>query len=81
MSEYIQQLKTMLTTKLAGFKILEKSPSIFAIVKDNKIYAIVKDQGEYVIVTIAGKDYKYDKWYTKPQHLTTVLVNYLSQQQ
>ncbi|ADI32398.1 hypothetical protein [Staphylothermus hellenicus] len=81
MSDYIKQLKTMLLAKLAGYKILEKSPSVFAIVKDNKIHALVKDQGEYVIVTIAGKDYKYDKWYTKPEHLTNVLVNYLSQKQ
>ncbi len=77
MSDYIKQLKTLLLTKLAGFKIMDKSPSVFAIIKDNKIHAIVKDQGEYVIVTIAGKDYKYDKWYTKPEHLATVLVNYL----
>ncbi len=77
MSDYIKQLKTLLLTKLAGFKIMDKSPSVFAIIKDNKIHAIVKDQGEYVVVTIAGKDYKYDKWYTKPEHLATVLVNYL----
>ncbi len=77
MSDYIKQLKTLLLAKLAGFKLMDKSPSVFAIIKDNKIHAIVKDQGEYVIVTIAGKDYKYDKWYTKPEHLATVLVNYL----
>ncbi|MCD6195566.1 MAG: hypothetical protein J7J82_02105 [Staphylothermus sp.] len=79
MSEYIKQLKLQLLQRLKGYKLLDKSPSVFAIVKENKIYALVKDQGEYVIVTIAGKDYKYDKWYTKPEHLTNVLVNYLSQ--
>jgi len=78
MSDYIKQLKMQLLAKLKGYKLMDKSPSVFAIVKDNKIYAIVKDQGEYVIVTIAGKDYKYDKWYTKPEHLTNVLVNYLA---
>ncbi len=77
MSDYINQLKTQLMAKLPEYKIMVKSPSVFALVKDNKIYAIIKDQGDYVIVTIAGKDYKYDKWYTKPEHLTTVLVNYL----
>ncbi len=75
----MKQLKMLLLTKLAGFKIMDKSPSVFAIIKDNKIKAIVKDQGEYVIVNIAGKDYKYDKWYTKPEHLANVLINYLKQ--
>lgn len=79
MSDYVKQLKMLLLTKLAGFKIMEKSPSVFAIIKDNKIKAIVKDQGEYVIVNIGGKDYKYDKWYTKPEHLANVLINYLKQ--
>ncbi len=75
----MKQLKMLLLTKLTGFKIMDKSPSVFAIIKDNKIKAIVKDQGEYVIVNIAGKDYKYDKWYTKPEHLANVLINYLKQ--
>lgn len=79
MSDYVKQLKMLLLTKLAGFKIMEKSPSVFAIIRDNKIKAIVKDQGEYVIVNIGGKDYKYDKWYTKPEHLANVLINYLKQ--
>ncbi len=78
MSDYIKDLKLKLLAKLKGYKIMDKSPSVFAIVKDNKIYAIIKDQGENVIVTIAGKDYKYDKWYTKPEHLANVLVNYLA---
>ncbi len=79
MSDYIKQLKMLLLAKLKGFKLMDKSPSVFAIIKENKIKAIVKDQGEFVIVNIAGKDYKYDKWYTKPEHLANVLVNYLQQ--
>ncbi len=79
MSDYIKELKMLLLAKLKEFKIMDKSPSVFAIIKDNKIQAIVKDQGEYVIVNIGGKDYKYDKWYTKPEHLANVLVNYLKQ--
>jgi hypothetical protein len=80
MSSYIKDLKTLLLTKLSGFKIMDKSPSVFAIVKENKIHAIIKDQGEYVIVTIGGKDYKYDKWYTKPEHLAAVIANHLGKQ-
>ena len=80
MSKYLSELKTKLVGKLQGYRFMDKGPNVFAIVKDNDIKALVKDQGDYVIVTIAGKDYKYDKWYTKPEHLATVLVNYFSQQ-
>ncbi|WFO75526.1 hypothetical protein J4526_01110 [Desulfurococcaceae archaeon MEX13E-LK6-19] len=76
MSDYIKQLKTLIIAKLPGYKILDRSPSVFQIIKDNNVVATVKDQGEFVIVTIANKDYKYDKWYTKPEHLANVLVNY-----
>ncbi len=80
MSQYLSELKTKLVGKLPGYRFMDKGPNVFAIVKDNQVKAIVKDQGDYVIVTISGKDYKYDKWYTKPEHLATVLINYFSQQ-
>ncbi len=78
MSDYLKQLKKLIVTKLSGYRILDKSPSVFQLIKDNNVVATIKDQGEFVIVTIAGKDYKYDKWYTKPEHLANVLVNYFS---
>ncbi len=78
MSDYINQLKTLIAAKLKGYKILTKSASVFHIVKENQVVATIKDQGEFVIVTISGKDFKYDKWYTKPEHLAKVLVNYFS---
>ncbi|RLG84733.1 MAG: hypothetical protein DRO40_00100 [Thermoprotei archaeon] len=76
MSDYIKELKKLLIAKLSGYKIVDKSAKIFYLVKDNKIQATVKDQGEFIIVSIGGKDYKYDKWYTKPEHLANVLANY-----
>ena len=42
MSEYIKQLKLQLLQRLKGYKLLDKSPSVFAIVKENKIYALVR---------------------------------------
>lgn len=63
---------------LKGYKIMDKGTNVFQLVKDDNVMATVKDQGDYVIVTIAGKQYKYDKWYTKPQHLARVLINYFS---
>ena len=79
MSSYLSELKTKLVGKLSGYRFTDKGANMFAIVKDNQIHAIVKDQGDYVIVTIGGKDYKYDKWYTKPEHLANVLANYFKQ--
>ncbi len=78
MSDYIKELKKLLLVKLSGYKLVDKSQKIFYIVKDNQIKATVKDQGDFVIVTIAGKDYRYDKWYTKPEHLANVLANYFA---
>ncbi|MCD6487708.1 MAG: hypothetical protein J7K21_00595 [Desulfurococcales archaeon] len=76
MSDYIKQLKTLVITQLKGYKIRDKSASVFQLIKDNNVVATIKDQGEFIIVTIANKDYKYDKWYTKPEHLAKVIVNY-----
>lgn len=79
MSEYLKDLKTKLVSQVSGYRFLDKGANVFAIVKDTEIIALIKDQGDHVVVTIAGKDYKYDKWYTKPEHLANVLVNYLKQ--
>lgn len=79
MSQYLSELKTKLVGKLSGYRFMDKGPNTFAIVKDNQVKAIVKDQGDYIIVSLGGKDYKYDKWYTKPEHLATVLINYFTQ--
>jgi len=80
LSSYLSELKTRLVGQLQGYKLVDRGPSIFAIVKDNEVKAIIKDEGAYVVVNIGGKDFKYDKWYTKPEHLATVLVNYFTQQ-
>ncbi len=79
MSDYINQVKSLIKAKLSGYKIVEKSPSVFQIVKDNTPVATVKDQGENVIIVIKGQEYRYDKFYTKPEHLANVLTNYFSQ--
>jgi len=79
-TQYLSELKTKLVGKLVGYKLLDKGSSSFIIVKDNEIKATVIDHGDYVIVRVSGKDFKYDKWYTKPEHLATVLINYFSQQ-
>lgn len=80
MTHYLSELKTKLVGKLVGYRFLDKGANTFIIIKDNEIKATVSDHGDYVVVRISGKDFKYDKWYTKPEHLAIVLVNYFSQQ-
>lgn len=79
MTQYLSELKTKLVGKLTGYKFLDKGSNVFIIVKDNEVRATVRDDGDYIVVNIRGKDFKYDKWYTKPEHLATVLTNYFSQ--
>jgi len=81
MSQYLSELKTKLVGKLPGYKIMDRGANVFAIMKDNEVKALVKDQGDYVVVTISGQDFKYDKWYTKPEHLANVLINYFASKQ
>lgn len=75
-TQYLSELKTKLVGKLPGYRFVDRGSSLFSIMKDNQEVAIIKDAGEYVVVTIGSKDFKYDKWYTKPEHLANVLVNY-----
>ncbi len=79
MSDYIKELRDILRKELAKCYALGlKSANVMLILRQGKPEATIKDSGEYVIVTIAGKEYKYDKWYTKPVHLAKVLTNYFN---
>ena len=79
MSDYIKQLRDILVKELAKCYALGlKSANVMLILRQGKPEATIKDSGEYVIVTIEGKEYKYDKWYTKPVHLAKVLTNYFN---
>jgi len=79
MSDYIKQLKDILVKELAKCYALGlKSANVMLILRQGKPEATIKDIGEYIIVTIEGKEYKYDKWYTKPVHLAKVLTNYFN---
>ncbi|WP_440059054.1 hypothetical protein ACSU1N_04505 [Thermogladius sp. 4427co] len=78
MSEYIKQLKIQLAGKIHGVTFQDRGANITSIILGGNPIATVKDEGDYVIVSIGGKDYKYDKWYTKPQHLAETIAVYIS---
>ncbi len=72
---YLDELKEKIYTPLnqKGVKILPKGNSL-RLVKDMKIVMTITDRGDYVELSYEGKNYKYDKWYTKPEHLATVIL-------
>jgi hypothetical protein len=41
----------------------------------------VRDTRDYVELSYRGKKYTYDKWYTKPEHLATTIINTLKFQE
>lgn len=77
-SEYLKQFKIQMVSKVPGIKFQDKSAVETMILKDNKVVASVRDEKDYVTVTIENNTYKYDKWYTKPEHLAEVLKTYLT---
>ncbi len=79
MTEYINELIGILNKELAKcYKIVRKAGSVIQIVRGNTVEATIRDMGEYLIMTIAGNNYKYDKWYTKPVHLAKVITQYFN---
>lgn len=83
MSEYIDQLKSLIRPELPRFnlKILPRGRSSFSLVRGTEIVMTVRDAGAQVELSYMGKRYQYDKWYTKPEHLANVIFNVLSVQE
>ncbi|MGC9011709.1 hypothetical protein [Thermogladius sp.] len=78
MSEYIKQFKIQLASKVRGVTFQDRGANVTNVLVGGSVRAVVKDEGDYVVVTIDNKDFKYDKWYTKPQHLADTIAVYLS---
>jgi hypothetical protein len=76
MSEYIKQLKIQIATKIRGVKFQDHSPLEVSLVKEGFPEIRVRDERDYVVLTISGNQYKYDKWYTKPEHLAEIIKVY-----
>ncbi len=73
---YLDELKEKISKELSekGIKILPKGQSL-RLVKNMNIVMTITDRGEYIELNYEGKTYKYDKWYTKPEHLAPVILN------
>ncbi|MGB9725211.1 MAG: hypothetical protein ACP5I2_03125 [Fervidicoccaceae archaeon] len=75
MADYLEELKEKISSKLneKGIKILPRTGMI-RLVKDNEIVMVLTDKGDYIEMSYKGQTYKYDKWYTKPEHLAPVIL-------
>ncbi|MGB9828076.1 MAG: hypothetical protein ACPLSM_06110 [Thermosphaera sp.] len=76
MSEYMKQFKIQVASKIPGIKFQDKSGEL-QLIKDGNVVATIKDEKDYVTVTIKNNTFKYDKWYTKPEHLAETIRVYV----
>ncbi|MEB2835810.1 MAG: hypothetical protein GSR80_000016 [Desulfurococcales archaeon] len=83
MSDYIQKVIEAVRPKLSeyGLKLLPRGKNSFSLIRGTTIVMTVRDAGEIVELSYKSKKYTYDKWYTKPEHLTAMILNVLEHQE
>ncbi len=83
MSDYIQQVVDTIRSKLPeyGLKVLPRGKNSFSLIRGTEIVMTVRDAGDIVELSYKGKKYTYDKWYTKPEHLSAMILNVLEHQE
>jgi len=80
MSEYLKQLKIQIASKVQGVRFQDVSPLEIMILKEGQPEVRVKDEKDYVTVKYGDQVIKYDKWYTKPEHLAEMIKIFFSTQ-
>ncbi|NPA04906.1 MAG: hypothetical protein GXO09_02270 [Crenarchaeota archaeon] len=82
MTQYLSQLKELLSPKLTakGYKLFLMG-STLKIMKGMQTVMNIVDKGEEVELSFKGQKYKYDKWYTKPEHLAKTILRVFEVQQ
>ncbi|MEM4718408.1 MAG: hypothetical protein QXE81_06625 [Desulfurococcaceae archaeon] len=80
MSEYLKQLKIHTVSKISGIKFHDISPVEISIMKEGFPEVKVRDERDYVTVKYGDQVIRYDKWYTKPEHLAEMLKVYYTKQ-
>jgi len=73
----MKQFKIQVASKIPGIKFQDKSGGELQLIKDGNVVAVIKDEKDYVTVTIKNNIFKYDKWYTKPEHLAETIRIYV----
>jgi hypothetical protein len=82
-SEYIQKVVEAIRPKLPeyGLKVLPRGKNSFSLIRGTDIVMTVRDAGDIVELSYKNKKYTYDKWYTKPEHLSAMILNVLEHQE
>jgi len=73
---YVEELKSKIEKELAekGVRVQMRGSSGLQLLRGGEVVMTIVDRGEHVELSYKGKTYKYDKWYTKPEHLAKVIL-------
>jgi hypothetical protein len=80
MSEYLKQLKIQVLSRVSGVKFQDVSPVEIVLLKEGYPEIRVRDEKDYVTVRYGDQAIRYDKWYTKPEHLAEMIKVYYAAQ-
>ncbi len=83
MSEYLSKLREIIEGEVAkyGLRVVVAGGDSINLLRGNDVVMSVRDARDYVELSYRGKKYTYDKWYTKPEHLATTILNTLKFQE
>ncbi|MEM4559284.1 MAG: hypothetical protein QW208_04995 [Acidilobaceae archaeon] len=82
MSEYLEQLRELIKSEVSRYRLsITLTRDSLSLVRDRDVVMIVRDLRDYVELSYRGRKYTYDKWYTKPQHLASTILNTLKVQE
>jgi hypothetical protein len=82
-SEYLSKLREIIEGEVAryGLRVVVAGRDSINLLRGNDVVMSVRDTRDYVELSYRGKKYTYDKWYTKPEHLATTILNTLKFQE
>jgi hypothetical protein len=83
MSEYLSKLKEIIEAEVAryGLRVASTGRDSINLLRGGDVIMSIRDTRDYVELSYRGKKYTYDKWYTKPEHLATTIINTLKFQE
>lgn len=82
MTEYLEQLRDLIKEELSKYGLTPSlSKEALNIMRAKDVVMTIRDLKDYVELSYKGKKYSYDKWYTKPQHLASTIINTLKVQE
>lgn len=82
MGEFLEELRELIKGEVARYGMsINVSKESMTILKEKEVVMTIRDLKDYVELSYKGKKYSYDKWYTKPQHLASTIMNTLKVQE